>query len=112
MDDPALEPAEGRMTLVEHLTELRRRIVISVIAVAVGGVIGFLLYNRILSLLAEPYAEVTKGRKGCGLNGCDLVATDPLRAVHPPAEGRDLLRHRSLRCRSCSGSCGASSPRA
>ena len=78
MDDTAFEPAEGRMTLVEHLTELRRRIVISVIAVAVGGVIGFLLYNRILSLLAEPYAEVTKGRKGCGLNGCDLVATDPL----------------------------------
>ena len=66
------------MTLVEHLTELRRRIVICAIAIAVGGVLGFLLYNRILHLLSEPYAQVTKGRKNCPKGGCDLVATDPL----------------------------------
>jgi sec-independent protein translocase protein TatC len=69
---------EGRMSLVEHLTELRRRIVICAIAIGVGAVIGFLLYSRILHLLAEPYAEVTKGRKACGADGCDLVVTDPL----------------------------------
>ena len=37
-----------------------------------------MLYSRILRLLAEPYAEVTKGRKNCGADGCDLVVTDPL----------------------------------
>ena len=66
------------MTLIEHLTELRRRIVISVLAIAVGAIVGFVLYSRILRLLSEPYAEVTRGRKNCGADGCDLVVTDPL----------------------------------
>ena len=35
------EPDEKVMTLVEHLTELRRRIVISVVAVVIGAAIGF-----------------------------------------------------------------------
>jgi len=72
------DDAAGRMTLVEHLTELRRRLVISVIAIAVGAVIGFLLYNHILHLLAHPYAVATRGRKNCPPRGCDLVVTDPL----------------------------------
>jgi sec-independent protein translocase protein TatC len=77
-DDSEIEPSYGRMTLVEHLTELRRRIVISVIAVVVGAIIGFLLYNRILHVLSHPYAQVTRGRGICGPKGCNLVATDPL----------------------------------
>ena len=75
-DESEIEPSQGRMTLVEHLTELRRRIVICAIAIAVGAIVGFLLYNRILHLLSHPYAEVTKKR--CPPNGCNLVATDPL----------------------------------
>src|SRR5205823_6004078 len=66
------------MTLVEHLTELRKRLVICVIAIVLGGIVGFLLYNRILHLLQHPYAEATKHRKGCRPDGCKLVATDPL----------------------------------
>jgi sec-independent protein translocase protein TatC len=75
-DETAIEPAEGRMTLVEHLTELRRRIVICAIAIAVGAIVGFVLYNRTLHLLSHPYAAVTKKR--CPPHGCKLVATDPL----------------------------------
>jgi sec-independent protein translocase protein TatC len=72
------EPAHGRMTLMEHLGELRRRIIICAIAIVVGGIVGFLVYNRILTFLAHPYAEVTRNRGQCGPKGCDLVATDPL----------------------------------
>ena len=73
------EPSgEGRMTLVEHLTELRRRLVISAIALVFGAIVAFVVYNRILHLLAEPYAQVTRHKNGCGAKGCDLVATDPL----------------------------------
>jgi sec-independent protein translocase protein TatC len=72
------EPAHGQMTLVEHLTELRRRIVICAIAVVLGAIVGFLIYGRILHVLAHPYAEVTRNRGICGKKGCDLVATDPL----------------------------------
>ena len=49
-------PAEPElvMTLVEHLTELRRRIILSILAVAVGAVVGFFLTPAVISLLAEP----------------------------------------------------------
>ena len=60
----------GGMTLVEHLTELRRRLVVSVAAIAVGATIGFLLYERLLNLLLDPYASATGKRT--------LFVTDPL----------------------------------
>lgn len=52
-------PDDGRMTIVEHLTELRRRLIISLIAVAAGAVIAFVLFPQILHLLAGPYRKVT-----------------------------------------------------
>jgi sec-independent protein translocase protein TatC len=58
------------MTLVEHLAELRTRIIRCCIAIAIGGVIGFLLYNRVLHLLQEPYCDVSRR--------CTFIVTDPL----------------------------------
>ena len=58
------------MSLVEHLTELRRRLIISVVALAVGGVVAFLFYGPILDLLIRPYTEVTGKTR--------LIITDPL----------------------------------
>jgi sec-independent protein translocase protein TatC len=72
---------EGRMTLFEHLTELRKRLIYCLIAVAVTTVVMFILYPRVLSFLAGPYEEVTRGDKACGGNptqGCDLIVTGPL----------------------------------
>ncbi len=58
------------MSLVEHLAELRRRLIISAVALVAGGIVAFLLYNRILDFLLGPYKSVT---------GKDtLVITDPL----------------------------------
>jgi sec-independent protein translocase protein TatC len=58
------------MSLVEHLAELRRRLIISVVAVALGGLVAFLLYERILDFLITPYEKVTGKTR--------LVITDPL----------------------------------
>lgn len=60
------------MTLVDHLTELRNRIIKVIVAIAVGGVIGFLLYNRVLHLLQTPYCDVVPANK------CKFLVTDPL----------------------------------
>jgi sec-independent protein translocase protein TatC len=63
-------PEPQTMTLVEHLAELRSRIIKVLIAVAIGGVVGFLLYNRVLHLLQQPYCDVSKR--------CTFIVTDPL----------------------------------
>ena len=57
-------PAASRMTLMEHLTELRKRSSSASIAVAVCTVVMFFLYNRVLHFLSGPYEQVTKGRQG------------------------------------------------
>ena len=58
------------MSLVEHLAELRRRLVICAVALVAGGIVAFLLYNVILDFLLGPYKSVT-GKE-------TLVITDPL----------------------------------
>ena len=51
-----------RMSLVDHLAELRRRVMISTIAVTSGAVVGFLLYGqplRELTAAAPPVEELS-----------------------------------------------------
>jgi sec-independent protein translocase protein TatC len=50
---------EARMPLMSHLVELRSRIIKSVVAVAVGSVVGFIFYRDILEILARPYEGAT-----------------------------------------------------
>src|SRR5690349_6505108 len=52
-DDEGEDPGVA-MTLVEHLDELRRRLLISLAAVAVGSLLGFLFWQRILDFLLLP----------------------------------------------------------
>ncbi|MEJ7751914.1 MAG: twin-arginine translocase subunit TatC [Candidatus Limnocylindrales bacterium] len=61
LDTPSGEPPtpetgeEGRvMTLVQHLSELRRRVAISILAVMVGSGVGFWLAQPIILLLLRP----------------------------------------------------------
>ncbi len=63
--------ALGAMTLVEHLTELRTRLFIACLGIAVGAVVAFLLYERILDFLVDPYCEIRKG-------DCKLFVQSPL----------------------------------
>ena len=52
------EAPGGQMSFLEHLDELRRRIVYSLLAVAVGLIAGFLLINKISAFLLEPTNSV------------------------------------------------------
>ena len=73
------EDGLARMSLYDHLAELRHRVVISTLGVAAGGVVGFLLYNRVLAFLQDPYCDLKRTK---GLSGtCNFVITDPLEGV-------------------------------
>jgi sec-independent protein translocase protein TatC len=66
------------MPLMEHLIELRRRILISLVAIVACGIIVFVLYHSVLGFLSGPYEHVTRNSPGCGPKGCKLIVTDPL----------------------------------
>src|SRR6202035_2962323 len=48
------KPAEGTMSFLEHLDELRKRIINSCIAIAVGVVISFAFINRMVDFILAP----------------------------------------------------------
>jgi sec-independent protein translocase protein TatC len=64
--------AGGEMTLIEHLGELRTRLIISVLAVAIGTLIVFFFYNTVFDWLVNPYCNVSRDGE------CRLLQTDPL----------------------------------
>ena len=76
----------GEMTLVEHLQELRRRIVIALIAIVLGTTLGFIWYQQapfglapLGEILRGPYCELpAEKRASFTADGeCRLLATSP-----------------------------------
>jgi sec-independent protein translocase protein TatC len=66
------------MTLVEHLTELRKRLIICIVVVVIGTIVGFFLYNPVLSFISHPYHQFAlKHPSKVGLGG-QFVVTGPL----------------------------------
>jgi len=53
---------EGRMSLVEHLGELRTRLLRSVIAVTVGFILAYAFADQIFATLTLPIREVSQGK--------------------------------------------------
>jgi sec-independent protein translocase protein TatC len=57
----------GRMPLIDHLRELRSRVVKSALVIALGSIIGWFFYNEIITKLAEPVCDL----KSAQLTGAD-----------------------------------------
>lgn len=53
--------SEAAMTFMDHLVELRARLIKAAIAVGVATIVCFFFYNDVLALLAEPYVEAVEG---------------------------------------------------
>src|SRR5688500_15620858 len=66
------------MSVVDHLRELRDRLIFSIIAIAVGAVICFIFFEPIITLMIEPYRDATTTK--LLPNGKDLIFTSPLEA--------------------------------
>lgn len=60
----------GKMSFLEHLDELRKRLTIAAISLAVGVAIAFLFINRIFDFIMLPLAGMMPA-------GSSLVATEP-----------------------------------
>ncbi len=65
---------DGRMTLTEHLRELRNRLAICVVAIFVGAIVAWFCYGQISSFLLEPIIEVGQHLKASkGINTQPVV---------------------------------------
>jgi sec-independent protein translocase protein TatC len=51
-------PAGGTMPLIEHLRELRTRLVRAVLAIVVGTIVAWVFYGPILEFLTQPYNDI------------------------------------------------------
>ena len=69
-DPEEIELEGGRMTFLEHLDELRKRLIASIIAIAAGCVISFIFLNRIFEFITRPMAEMLP-------QGSQLITTEP-----------------------------------
>jgi len=73
VSDTAPEPElsdDGRMTIWEHLAELRSRLMKVFFAIAAAAVIGWIVYPYVLDWLRTPYCDIQPN--------CELLALDPL----------------------------------
>src|SRR5436190_17442861 len=57
---PRPDPAQG-MSVIEHLDELRTRLIICLLAIAVGTVVGWVFYAPIFTFITQPYTSVCRG---------------------------------------------------
>ena len=70
---PEQEDDGGRMSFLEHLDELRRRIIVSAAAVFVGFLVAFAFINRIFGFIMRPLQQVLP-------EGGKLMYTEPAEA--------------------------------
>src|SRR5215472_1951694 len=59
------ENPEGRMPLMEHLRELRNRVLKIALAVVAGAIVGWAFYHQIWGFIQRPYCQAVGG---CKLN--------------------------------------------
>jgi sec-independent protein translocase protein TatC len=66
---------EGRMPLMEHIRELRDRVIKIVLALAAGMVVGFIFFHPIFDVLERPLCHaVIRGQTGCSTLGVNQLA--------------------------------------
>jgi sec-independent protein translocase protein TatC len=71
---------EGRMSVLDHLRELRRRLILVVVVVGLGAVLGWYLYGPVIHFLERPYCSVNYKHRfpGNDKHHCDLIYTGVL----------------------------------
>jgi sec-independent protein translocase protein TatC len=66
------------MTIMEHLGELRTRLIVSAVAFVVVSAVAFAFYEPIFEFIRRPLCDLPPDK--LGPQGCDLIAIKPLEA--------------------------------
>jgi sec-independent protein translocase protein TatC len=79
--NPAPERESGTMTLFEHLAELRSRLIIAIVAVFLGGLVVWFLYDPIIHFMLHPYREYLSHNPSKDISDGNLVTSSPLEGL-------------------------------
>ncbi|MBV9659816.1 MAG: twin-arginine translocase subunit TatC [Acidimicrobiales bacterium] len=66
------------LTWTEHLVELRHRLLISIIALAVATMLAWFAYDHVLAFMITPYRHYLTRHSAANISHGDLVTTAPL----------------------------------
>src|ERR1700760_695943 len=67
---------EGRMPLIDHLRELRNRLLKAALALVLAMALGFVFFNPIWHVVSHPFCSaVINGKTGCRTTGDQLVVS-------------------------------------
>jgi sec-independent protein translocase protein TatC len=75
---PAEQTGPAELSWVEHLTELRRRMLICVAALALATVVAWFFYDPLLHFMIGPYRRYLLHHPGRNVSRGNLVVTSPL----------------------------------
>jgi sec-independent protein translocase protein TatC len=68
---------DGHMPLMDHIRELRNRVVKMALALAAGMVAGFIFFNPVWKVIERPLCQATvRGQTGCRTLGVNMPALD------------------------------------
>jgi len=65
-------PHPDAMTIWQHLGELRRRLIVAILAFVIAACLAAVFYNWLFTVLRHPYCQIT------GTNGCKFYVTGPV----------------------------------
>lgn len=74
--DKAVVQDDGQMALVDHLSELRSRLIKCVSAIIVGAIVVYIFNKPLFEFLSEPYCDIRPE------DDCSFLVTDPLGAFN------------------------------
>ncbi len=68
---------EGRMPLIDHIRELRNRVVKMALALGAGTIVGFIFFNPVWRIIERPLCSATvRGQTGCHTLGVNMPSLD------------------------------------
>jgi sec-independent protein translocase protein TatC len=68
---------EGRMPVMDHIRELRNRVVKMLLALGAGMIVGFIFFNPVWKVIERPLCHaVIRGQTGCKTLGVNMPSLD------------------------------------
>src|SRR6266566_3821546 len=69
-----LENPDARMPLMEHIRELRNRLLKALLGLALGMVVGWIFFKPAWKFIERPFCKIPQQNRLLGTHGCTLVS--------------------------------------